>query len=94
MTMMMMVMTMMMMVMTMMMLGTDHVARHITAQSPALSPVEPVRVLLPDDLDQLGSGGNEEEEDGIDDDVDNQQEEDDNDDDVDNQHDDGEPALL
>ena len=78
-------MMMMMILMTMMMMGTDHVARHITAQSPTLSPVEPVRVLLPDDLDQLGSGGNDEEEDGIDDD---------DDDDDDNQHDDGQPALL
>ena len=54
---------MMVMVMTMMMMGTDHVARHITAQSPTLSPVEPVRVLLPDDLDQLGSGGNDDDDD-------------------------------
>ena len=35
---------------------TDHVARHVTAESSALAPVEPVRVFLPDDLDQLEGG--------------------------------------
>ena len=52
-----------MLMITTVMRRTDHVARHVTAESTALPPVEPIRVFLTDDLDQLEGDHNHDHED-------------------------------